>query len=53
MIEMNKLLSTERDHLWRLAGISKMDKVRNIKIRKILQILWNRKDYVGIGTSKI
>jgi hypothetical protein len=33
MIEMNKLLATERNLLQRLAGISKMDKVRNINKR--------------------
>jgi hypothetical protein len=33
--EINELLATEMDFLRRLAGISRMDKVRNRKIRKL------------------
>jgi hypothetical protein len=39
MIEMNKQLATERDLLWRLAGISRMDKIRNIKIGEIMAVV--------------
>jgi hypothetical protein len=34
--EMNKLLTTEKDFLRKFAGISKIEKVRDIKIREII-----------------
>lgn len=36
MKEMNKLLTTEKDFLRKFAGISKIEKVRDIKIREII-----------------